>query len=153
MTPQTMILELKKVLTALFADYQLKNEQGVLSPVSIYVHDLPRQSASAAKVSLAPYQILTLMDGSVQQNGDYLVHVSIGIVVRITANDQNGFTDVMNQIDRIVDRFTAVSSFGAYVVERPIDWMLELTETWPYSIGAVTLAVKCPKNETEDDLA
>ena len=140
-----MMQALKKELETLFKDYQFAccgNKE-----ISFYLQNPPRRRNMSEEEELAPYQEIKLLSG--QSDNGTTASVMILILCKDEAEEQQGWIDVQNQIDRIRLRFLENPIFGGCFEVKSISWQHAEENPYPLCLGGVALEVEIPSIESE----
>lgn len=138
--------ELKKELETVFSDFRFNEPE---QRVKIFIKDTPRNKGIAEQNTLEPYQVIIPSGGS-QDDEEDIANIVILIYTEDKTGEQQGWIDVMNQIDRIKIRFLSNPVFGKCYEVKSINWALADDNPYPKCLGGVELKIAMPEIETED---
>lgn len=140
-----MLHDLKKDLEETFESFRFENQE---TRISFYLQNEPRIIGESEEIELEPMQVIKLINGSKNEESNK-ANVIIVIQCKNEEENQQGWIDVQNQIDRIIMRFSRNPIFaGKYEVNK-ISWALAEDNPYPIYIGGVELEIELPNIEKE----
>lgn len=140
-----MMQVLKEELKTLFNGFQFTccgNKE-----ISFYLQNPPRRCNMSEEEELAPYQEIKLLSG--QSDNGTTASVMILILCKDETEEQQGWIDVQNQIDRIRLRFLENPIFGGCFEVKSISWQHAEENPYPLCLGGVSLDIELPNIEPE----
>lgn len=140
-----MMQALKDELESLFEDFEFTCCEN--KKISFYLQNPPRRRNMSEEEELAPYQELKLLSG--QSDNETTARVMILIVCKDEMEEQQGWIDVQNQIDRIRLRFLENPIFGGCFEVKSITWQHAEENPYPLCLGGAALEVELPNIEPE----
>lgn len=140
--------QLKKELESLFSDYRFIEPT---QRIQFFIQNPPRSRNAAERETLEPYQVIVPSNGN-QDEDDNIANIIILIYVEDKSEDQQGWVDVMNQIDRIRLRFLNNPIFGRRYEVKNLNWALADDNPYPKWLGGVELKISMQRIEMEGAL-
>ena len=140
-----MMQALKDELENLFKDFKFtccRNKK-----ITFYLRNPPRESEVSEDEELVPYQELELVSG--QHENASTANIMILILCKDETEEQQGWIDVQNQIDRIRLRFLENPIFGGCFEVKSVTWQQAEENPYPLCLGGVSLEVELPNIEPE----
>ncbi len=157
-TPQLCQDALIEMLEELFAGKKFSGQEG-RKKLTVYKQNLPiprRQKDKKADTDAAsaPYIVVEMHEGAIPDNDSpQLVEFSVVICAYDKGTDREGYQDVANIKEDIIQRVCARPYFGGvFTVLKPITWALQQDETPPYYYGAVSLICTAPAMTQDTEL-
>lgn len=139
-----------EMLEDLFQGKKFNGQQG-MKPLNIFQQDLPIPIGSDIDVDIdaaacAPYIVVRMTGGEIPDNDSpQLVDFSLIICAYDTGRDREGFRDVSNIKEDIIQRVCSAPYFGgSFTIPKPIVWKLQQDDTHPYYFGACTFTCTAP---------
>lgn len=157
-TPQLCQDALIEMLEELFQGKKFMGQKG-RKPLKIYAQDLPIPADDDDDVDTvqasAPYIIVGIDGGSIpDDNSTQLVEITLTICAYDDQRDREGFRDVVNIKEDIIQRICVAPYFGGcFTVLKPIAWALQQETTAPYYYGACTFTCTAPALTQDSVLA
>lgn len=98
------------------------------------------------EASCCPYILTQLVGGEIKDNDSpQILEFSLIVCTYDSGTDRDGFRDVANIVEEIVQHVCSMPFFGSsYTVLKPIAWALQIEDTWPYYYGALNFSVTAP---------
>ena len=140
-----MMQALKDELENLFKDFKFTccgNKK-----ITFYLQNPPREIEMSEDEELVPYQELKLLSG--QHENASTANFMILILCKDETEEQQGWIDVQNQIDRIRLRFLENPIFGGCFEVKSVTWQQAEENPYPLCLGGVSLEVELPNVEPE----
>ena len=149
-TPQLCQDALIEMLEELFDGKKFTGQEG-RKKLTFFKQNLPipkRQKDRRADTdeAAAPYIVVEMNEGVIpDDDGPQLVEFSIVICAYDKGVDRDGYQDVTNIKEDIIQRVCSRPYFGGiFTIIKPITWALQQDNTPPYYFGAVTLVCTAP---------
>ena len=137
-----------EMLEELFAGKKFNSQEGK-KELKIVKQNLPipkrqRDKKADTDEAAAPYIVVEMNEGAIpDDDGPQIVEFSLVICAYDKGTDREGYQDVTNIKEDIIQRVCARPYFGGvFTVLKPITWALQQDNTPPYYFGAVTLIVR-----------
>lgn len=173
MTPTFLQDALQTELQTLFDGLRLEDPYGKRVPVNVYKQFLPVPVAKEIPDTVTdmeleegiyntesvtvpfPYIIVRLEDGIVSKiDREQTVHVNLLFGVIDRNPDNQGYKDVLNLIQRIMERFEKNPGLaGTYACLHPIEWVLQEEGSYPYFFGGMAMTFETAPIVREDPYA
>lgn len=156
-TPQLCQDALCEMLEELFEGKLFTGQEG-RKPLKIVKQDLPIPEDNDEDVDLdcnaAPYLKVTMTGGEIpDDNSPQTVEFSITICAYDTGTKREGFRDVANIKEDIIQRVCTRPYFGgAFTILKPIAWALQQDTSPPYYFGACVLTCTAPALTQDSEL-
>lgn len=156
-TPQLCHDALVEMLEELFEGKKYSGQEGQ-KPLRIFKQDLPIPEDDDEDVdtnmACAPYIVVQMTEGVIRDdNNPQTVEFSLVICTYDTGMNRQGFWDVSNIKEDIVQRVCSAPYFGgAFTILKPVAWALQQDDTHPYYFGAVTLLCTAPAMTQDTEL-
>lgn len=156
-TPQLCQDALIEELEKLFQGKRFNGQQGLKS-MTIYKQDLPIPEGNDSDVdtdaAAAPYVVVKMTGGQIEdENSPQKVEFSLVICAYDTGHAREGYQDVANIKEDIIQRFCTRPYFGGvFTVLRPITWAMQQDDTHPYYFGACVLNCTAPAMQQDPEL-
>lgn len=161
-------VELKKVLK----NFKLKDPQGNLSEINIFLQNLPMPEAQEqddipmellenglvdeiTNKDPYPYIIIRIGDGEIKDEIS-AQSVSTDLIIGIydDSYEKQGHKDILNIIHDIYERFAKMPVLNRqYIIQYPILWTLQEEESYPYYFGGMHLSWELAAIRREDPYA
>ena len=138
-----------EMLEEMFAGKKYNGQNG-RKPLNVYKQDLPIPEQNDDDVdteaAAAPYILVRMIGGEIpDDNSPQSVDFSLTVCAYDTGIDREGFQDVANIKEDIIQRVCARPYFGgAFTVKKPITWALQTEDSHPYYFGACFLSCTAP---------
>lgn len=148
-TPQLCQDALVEMLRELFRGHKYNGQNG-RKQVKIFKQDLPvpedNDDDADTDAAAAPYIVVRLVGGQIaNDDSTQQVQFSITICAYDSGNKREGFQDVANMKEDVVQKVCAEPYFGGtFTVEKPVAWALQREDSHPYYFGAVMLNCTAP---------
>ena len=157
MTPIMLQKALKEELERLFEGFfSSENMDYSERAVTIYEQDLPVDIETMEAEGKIPYVIIRIMEGEMDQLED-TEQVKVYFIFCSKAPEWNmsGYSDVMNMIQRVKERFLKNPVVGDYfTAELPMKWLIQENETAPdIYYGGMEMDFACPGIRRESKFA
>lgn len=145
---------LKEELETMFKDYRMKGEDGESTPFHFYEGAAPIPKTDEDPTFI-PYMVARTAAGKVPDDNYGFTTARALIIVATYENDEAypSNADVLQIIDKIIERFQTHPSMGAYTRTGDIEWTLSDEDTYPYFFGGVELSFILPTIFREDEYA
>ncbi len=146
-----------EMLEELFAGKKFMGQEG-RKPLRIIQQDIDIPEDNDEDVDLdisaAPYIKVTMTGGEIpDDNNPQLVEFSITICAYDTGNRREGFRDVSNIKEDIIQRVCTRPYFGgAFTILKPIAWAIQQDTSPPYYFGACILTCTAPALTQDTEL-
>lgn len=156
-TPQLCQDALIEMLQELFEGKTFNGQQG-RKPLTIYKQDLPVPEAFDADAdtdaAASPYIVVRMTGGEIKdENSPQTVNFSMVVCAYDTGTAREGYQDVANIKEDIVQRICAAPYFGGtFTILKPIAWALQVDDTHPYYFGACNLICTAPALTQDTEL-
>lgn len=157
-TPRLCHEALVDMLKELLAEKKY-NGQEKRKRIKVYRQDLPITTENDEDADTdsapAPYVVVQMTGGKIPE-GDGPQHVDFVIVVCAYDDEieRNGYTEVSNILEDIMQRVLSVPWFGGvFTILRAMDWSIQKDDTAPYYFGALVLTCTAPAMTTDTTLA
>lgn len=156
-TPQLCQDALCEMLGELFAGKNFMGQEG-RKPLKIVKQDLDIPEDNDEDVDLdlsaAPYIRVTMTGGEIpDDNSPQLVEFSVTICTYDAGTKREGFRDVANIKEDIIQRLCTRPYFGgAFTVLKPIAWALQQDTSPPYYFGACIFTCTAPALTQDTEL-
>lgn len=156
-TPQLCQDALIETLEELFTGKKFNGQEG-RKTLKIYKQDLPvpedNDADADTDAAAAPYIVVRMTGGQIENDdGPQKVEFSLIICAYDTGAAREGYQDVANIKEDIVQRLCAVPYFGgAFTVLKPIAWAMQQDDTAPYYFGACSLICTAPAMTQDTEL-
>lgn len=140
---------LVEMLSELFKGRKYSGQQG-RKALTVYKQDLPipedNDIDADTDQAAAPYVVVQMTGGEIKKDTTpQMVDFSLVICCYDTGNGREGYQDVANIKEDIIQQLCQYPYFGgAFTVEKPIAWAMQVDDTHPYYYGAVTLSCTAP---------
>lgn len=157
MTPQLCQDALKEMLEELFEGRKFMGQEG-RKPLKIYRQDIDIPEDNDEDVdfdcSAAPYIKVAMNGGEIPDgNSPQLVEFSLTICAYDTGAKHEGFRDVANIKEDIVQRICTRPYFGgAFTILKPIAWAIQEDISPPYYFGAIVFTCTAPALTQDSEL-
>ena len=148
-TPHLCQDALVEMLRELFRGHKYNGQNG-RKQVKIFKQDLPvpedNDDDADTDAAAAPYIVVRLVGGQIaNDDSTQQVQFSITICAYDSGNKREGFQDVANMKEDVVQKVCAEPYFGGtFTVEKPVAWALQTEDSHPYYFGAVMLNCTAP---------
>lgn len=149
-TPQLCQDALVEMLQELFEGKKFIGQEG-RKELKVFKQDLPipkrqKDRKVDTDAAAAPYIVVEMHEGAIlDDDSPQVVDFSLVICAYDKGTDREGFQDVANIKEDIIQRVCARPHFGGvFTVLKPITWALQQDATPPYYYGAVALSCTAP---------
>lgn len=152
-TARMMQLAMIEELEGLFKDKKFNGQQSKKS-LKVFKQNLPiddgNDEDADTDAAASPYIVVILGEGSIKDpDSPQIVSVMLTICCYDEGKEREGYEDVQNIIEDILQHFCVSPQFGAaFEVMRETDhemqWAIQQDDTYPYYFGAVLLDVTVP---------
>jgi hypothetical protein len=148
-TPRLCHDALVELLNELFEGKKYAGQEG-RKALRVFRQDLPipedNDVDADSDQACAPYIVVRMSNGQIKDDdAPQAVEFSLIICAYDTGRLREGFEDVENIIEDIVQRFCSRPYFGGgFTVIKPMAWALQQDDTHPYYFGAVSLTCTVP---------
>lgn len=138
-----------EMLEELFEGKKYSGQEG-RKKLNIFQQDLPvpvdNDEDADTDMAYAPYIVARMTGGEIpDDDSPQMVEFSLVICTYDTGNLREGFRDVANIKEDIIQRICAAPYFGgAFTILKPIAWALQQDDTHPYYFGACTMNCTAP---------
>lgn len=146
-----------EMLEELFKGKKYNGQEG-RKPLKFYQQDLPIPENNDEDVdtdkAYAPYIVVQMTGGDIKDDDSpQTVEFSLVICAYDTGKKREGYRDVANIKESIIQRACAVPYFGgAFTIKKPIAWAMQSDDTHPYYYGACTLLCTAPAMTQDTEL-
>lgn len=154
MTIRSLQRTLKEELEDMFKGYRMKGEDGEPTPFHFYENTAPIPKTDDEPTPF-PYIVARVQAGKIPDD-NYLFTTAKALIIIGTYEDDETYpsnSDVLQIIDKIVERFQKKPAMGAYTRTGDIEWTLSDEDTYPYYFGGVELSFILPTIFREDENA
>lgn len=157
MTPIMLQKALKEELKQLFEGFYSSEKMDYSErAVTIYEQDLPVNVENMEVEGKMPYVIIRLIEGETEQPED-AEQVKVYFIFCSKAPEWNmsGYSDVVNMMQRVKERFLKNSVVGDYfTAELPMKWVIQESEIAPdIYFGGIEINFACPGIRRESKFA
>ena len=156
MTPIMLQKALKEELERLFEDFFSSEKMDYSErPVTIYEQDLPVNIETMEAEGKMPYVIVRIVEGEMEQLED-TEQVKVYFIFCSQAPEWNmsGYSDVMNMIQRVKERFLKNPVVGDYfTAELPMKWVIQEDDTTDLYYVGMEMNFHCPGIRRESKFA
>lgn len=145
---------LNEEMKRMFGDYRMKGEDGEPAPFHFYENAAPIPKTDDDSTFI-PYIVSRVSAGKVPDDG-YVFTTARALIIIGTYENNEAYpsnTDVLQIIDKIIDRFQKTPSMGEYTRTGDIEWTLSDEDTYPYNFGGMELSFILPTIFREDEYA
>jgi hypothetical protein len=148
-TPQLCQDALVEMLRELFEGKKFSGQEG-RKTLNVYKQDLPvpedNDVDADTDAAAAPYIVVQMTGGEIRDdNSPQTVDFSLAICCYDTGKEREGYQDVANIKEDIIQRICSAPYFGgAFTILKPIVWALQVDDTAPYYYGACVLTCTAP---------
>lgn len=148
---------LVEMLEELFSGKKFMGQEG-RKALRVFEQDLPMPEDNDEDVDLdissAPYIKVAMTGGEIpDDNSPQLVEFSLTICTYDTGTKREGFRDVANIKEDIIQRVCTRPYFGgAFTILKPIAWAIQQDTTPPYYFGACVLTCTAPALTQDTEL-
>lgn len=141
----------KDELPKLFKEFTLKNVEGEQVPINIYSQYLPIKQRE--NTEHFPFVLVIMIDGKEKNiESTNQAHVLFMAGVYDTDNNNQGYRDSVNIINKIYNHIKRKQILNKkYVLEYPINWMVNDETTYPYFYAAIETYWAIAKMEMSND--
>lgn len=149
MTPRLAQSALADEMRKLFEGKKYAGQEG-RKELNVFEQDTPIPQGDDDDVDTdranAPYVVVQMDGGAVNTpDNPQMVDFTLVICAFDRGADRQGYQDVANIKEDIVQRFCTAPYFGgAYTIQYPITWAMQMDDTYPYYYGAVLLKCTTP---------
>ena len=154
MTLINLIEDIKTDLGTLFKESKFKSSSGKHKSFDIYKGSLPIPDSEESPEPM-PYIIVQLVNGEIGLSSNT---VAVRLIIAIYDDDNNsqGYSDVLNVIEKIRQHYTKYpilnrKYFAKIDDKNSFEWSLPDEDTYPYYFGGVQLNFEIAHCEREDD--
>lgn len=138
-----------EMLKELFRGRQYMGQEG-RKPLKVFEQDTPIPEDHDIDVDTdeanAPYIVVRMSGGEIVDD-DSPQTVDFGLIICTydTGHKREGYQDVANIRERIIQRMCSAPYFGgAFTILKPITWAMQQDDTAPYYFGAINLTCTVP---------
>lgn len=148
-TPQLCQDALVEMIQELFDGKKFNGQEG-RKPLTVFKQDLPIPEEIDDDADLdkaqAPYIVVRMSGGEIKdEDSPQVVEFSLVVCCYDTGRDREGYQDVANIKEDIIQRVCTAPYFGgAFTILKPITWALQQDDTHPYYFGACILNCTAP---------
>ncbi|UNY40546.1 hypothetical protein KLER11_gp14 [Pararheinheimera phage vB_PsoM_KLER1-1] len=146
-----MILDMSDALRALIEEctsgLSMENSGGGTSAPAVYDAFVPKKARGKPDPVL-PFVVVRPSNGSDDppEGNAYQSTVEAMLLIAVHTQDDVGYRDVLNIIEKIRQRVLTNPIFGKrFLVARPVTWEISEDESWPNWYGVMTLQVTVPQ--------
>lgn len=156
-TARLCVDALADMLAELFEGKKFSGQEG-RKALRIVKNDLPvpedNDDDSDTDKAIAPYVVIRQTGGEIpDDNSPQTVEFNLIICCYDGGRDREGAQDVVNIKEDIIERVCAKPYFGgAFTVQKPITWAVQMDDTHPYYYGAVILNCTVPAMTQDTEL-
>lgn len=149
---ELLINELKRI----FEESKYTSEAGTPKKINIFKQDLPiPENDSGDEYSPVPYIIVRISQGQTEVCDKAKVDVQLVFCIFDEGSDRQGYTEILNMIDKTSYRFLTKPHIGNFRLNGTLEWALQDdVESYPYYFGGIEMSFESALAlSLEDDYA
>jgi len=154
MTNKHLQQTLKAELERMFKDYRMKGEDGEPTPFHFFEDAAPIPKTDEDPTFI-PYMVARVSAGKVPDD-NYLFTTARALIIIGTYENNEDYpsnTDILQVIDKVIERFQKQPNMDEYTRTGDIEWTLSDEDTYPYHFGGIELSFILPTIFREDEYA